>query len=279
MIRVFPRRTKWTPDDDLAFVGDPGLFRPPEQPVKISCAFTWDIPECERLYRSWSVYYSDVELGGPAFGDPGADFEPGLFLKQGVTITSRGCPKECPWCFVNPREGGIRELPIHDGWILQDNNILACSFDHVKAVFEMLQRQPHPISFHGGLDAEFLTERHIPLFEEIRFSELWFACDYWGAIKHIEKASELFSHLHRNKKRCYVLIGFDGERIGQAEKRLERVWDLGFLPFAMPYQGEQKTEYNRDWKKLTKTFCRPAATKAEMANKSLVGGRQAAAQL
>lgn len=266
MIRVFPRKTKWTPTDKLAFVGDPGLFLPPEQPVKISCAFTWDIPECERLYRAWSGYYSDVELGGPAFGDPGGDFKPGMFLKPGVTITSRGCPKQCPWCFVNPREGGIRELPINDGWILQDNNILACSFSHVQSVFEMLQRQPEPISFHGGLDAEFLTEAHIPLFESIRFSELWFACDYVGAVKHIEKAGELFSSLHRNKKRCYVLIGFDGESIKQAEKRLIKVWDLGFLPFAMLYQGDDKIEYSQDFKKLAKTFCRPAATKAAMDN-------------
>ena len=28
LIRVFPRRNKATPDDELAFVGDPPLFRP-----------------------------------------------------------------------------------------------------------------------------------------------------------------------------------------------------------------------------------------------------------
>lgn len=63
LIRVFPMRTAWTPTDDLAFIGDPGLFRPPEMPVKISVTFTWDIPEAERLLRSWSVYYSDVQKG------------------------------------------------------------------------------------------------------------------------------------------------------------------------------------------------------------------------
>jgi len=264
MIRVFPRRTKWTPDDDLAFIGDPGLFLPENQPVRISCSFTWDIPEIERLYRAWSAYYDDVEIGGPAFGDPGAEFEPGVFLKKGITITSRGCPKECPWCFVHPREGDIRELVIKDGWILQDNNILACSFEHVQAVFKMLARQPVPITFHGGLDAEFLTERHVPLFDMIRFRELWFACDHLGAVSHLEKAGELFSHLHRNKKRCYVLVGFEGEKLHHAERRLEKVWDLGFLPFAMPYQGDEKTVYDDDWKRLIKTFSRPAATKAHM---------------
>ncbi len=49
MIRVFPRKTAWTPTDELAFVGDPPLFRPPEQPVMVSVTFTWDIPEGERL--------------------------------------------------------------------------------------------------------------------------------------------------------------------------------------------------------------------------------------
>jgi len=52
-IRVFPRRTKWTPADDLAFVGDPPLpgFRPadPQTPVRVSVAFTWDLDEANRL--------------------------------------------------------------------------------------------------------------------------------------------------------------------------------------------------------------------------------------
>lgn len=107
MIRVFPRKTKWTPDDDLAFVGEPTLFLPEDQPVKISVTFTWDITEAERLYRAWSEYYSDVEMGGPAFDDHGDHFVPGRFVKSGVTITSRGCSKDCPWCLVPKREGWL----------------------------------------------------------------------------------------------------------------------------------------------------------------------------
>ena len=44
MIRVFPYRTKWTPVDDMAFVGSPPMkgFRPddPQTPVHVSCTFT-----------------------------------------------------------------------------------------------------------------------------------------------------------------------------------------------------------------------------------------------
>lgn len=53
MIRVFPRRTKWTPTDDLSYIGYPPLFRPPEMPVRISVTFTWDIPLAQKLYMAW----------------------------------------------------------------------------------------------------------------------------------------------------------------------------------------------------------------------------------
>ena len=264
MIRVFPRKTNMTPNDELAFIGDPGLFRPPEQPVKISVTFTWDIPEAERLYRSWSTYYSDVELGGPAFGDTGGEFEPGVFLKEGVTITSRGCSKECPWCFVHKREGWIRELPIKPGWELQDNNILSCSKGHIERVFDMLRDQPKPIKFSGGLDAELIQSWHIDLLKTIRIEYAWFACDNIGALRNIERASDLMGDFSREKKRCYVLIGFDGETLKQAEKRLKSVYNLGFLPMAMLYRSEDNHEHSKSWKQLQRYWARPAIYKSIM---------------
>lgn len=41
LIRVFPRRTKWTPTDSYAFVGDPPMMRPEADEVHVSCVFTW----------------------------------------------------------------------------------------------------------------------------------------------------------------------------------------------------------------------------------------------
>ena len=101
MIRVFPRKTNWTPDDELSFVGDPPMFRPEEDlPVHISCTFTWDILEAKRLQLAWSQFYSDVQIGGPAFDDFGGEFIPGKYTKHGMVMTSRGCPRNCEWCFV-----------------------------------------------------------------------------------------------------------------------------------------------------------------------------------
>ena len=262
MIRVFPRRTKWTPADKLAFVGDPLLWRPPKQPVYISCTFTWDKAECERLARSWLRFYPDVRIGGPAFKDPGDEFYPGRFLKKGVTITSRGCPKECPYCFIPQREGRIREYPIKDGWIVQDNNLLGCSTSHQKSVFEMLQKQPKQIDFNGGLDPEFLKDWHIWEFEKLKVRHFWFSCDTPEDEKHMPKVCDLMSDYKIWQKRCYVLIGFNGETILDAEKRLERIYKMGFFPFAQLYQEEEKRPWTPEWDQLQRKWCRPAAYRA-----------------
>lgn len=266
IIRVFPRRTKWIPDDDLVFIGSPGLFRLVDRniPVKISVTFTWDVEEGKRLLRNWSRFYDNVEIGGPAFGDPGGEFTPGLFIKNGVTITSRGCNKKCPWCYVPVREKHIKEITIKDGWIVQDNNLLACSEKHIEKVFEMLSIQPRAAQFKGGLDITLLKKEHLNLFDSIRISELWFACDSEDMVPLLSRIADLFKNYPRDKKYCYVLIGFGGESLLSAENRLKTVYRLGFMPFAQLYRGNDIPHYTRDFLKLQRNWSRPAIYKSLM---------------
>ena len=268
MIRVFPRRTKWTPNDELAFVGDPPLFRPKKQTVAISVVFTWDVQEAIRLRNSWGLFYDIVEIGGPALDDMGGEFISEQFIKNGVTITSRGCPWKCPWCFVPKREREIRELPIKEGYIIQDNNLLACSKKHQEAVFEMLFKQRDPVEFAGGLDGHFLSTWHIDWFKKLKVKQFWFACDHPNSFKRLEKIRDLMSDFPEEKKRCYVMIGYDGESIQDAEARLEKVYSLGFLPFSQLYQGEEWVEYSKEWKKLNRKWSRPAAYRVKYYEKS-----------
>ncbi len=268
MIRVFPRRTKWTPTDELAFVGDPPLFRPPDHPVRISVCFTWDIPEAQRLKESWSQYYSDIQIGGPAFGDPGGEFIRGNFIKWGVTITSRGCPNRCPWCYVPEREGRIRELAIIPGWIIQDNNLLACSDEHVLDVFIMLQRQKRGIIFSGGLDSRLFTKWHVELLTAIKVKELWFACDTYSVIEPLKKVRSLLFYPQK-KMRCYVMIGYGGESLKEAQYRLETVYKMGFLPFAQLYRDRLNYPvYGKEWKDLARKWSRPAAYRGTKNNEN-----------
>ncbi len=261
-MRVFPRSTKWTPSDEMAFIGDPTLpgMRPtnPETPVLVSCTFSWDLAEAKRLVASWRRFYRDVRLGGPALGDPGSRFVPGLFIKPGVTFTSRGCPKRCPWCLVWRREGQIRTLPILPGRIIQDNNLLGCPRRHVEVVFDMLSDQ-HRVVFSGGLDTELFADWHRELLESVRYEELWFACDTLAALPSLVRTKKICDGISVEKMRCYVLIGFGGESLRDAEHRLASVYELGYLPFAQLFRGERAISYSPAWKDLARKWSRPAA--------------------
>ena len=143
IIRVFPRRTRATPDDPFAFTGPPPKRGLPDiDEVHVSVTFTYDMEKAHQLAEQWQKLGVPVHMGGPAFQVPGGDFIPGMYLKKGYVITSRGCPNRCWFCSVPKREGGkLRELPITDGNIILDDNLLACSEQHIRAVFEMLGRQ------------------------------------------------------------------------------------------------------------------------------------------
>lgn len=270
MIRVFPARNNWTPTDEMAFFGEPPMFMPgtPETPVRVSCTFTWHRKEAERLRSAWAAFYNDVQVGGPAFDDPGGEFVPGRFMKAGCTITSRGCPKKCGWCSVPHREGAQRLLEaIQPGWIVQDNNILATPEGHFERVFEMLRGQKRAASFNGGLDKHFLQPWHVPYFDSITIGELWWAFDTAEDFKYLIRVKELFSHVPMRKMRCYTMIGYEGETLAEAEKRIERVFELGFMPFSQLYQppfAHVPTKiYGADWKAVNRKWSRPAAYMGE----------------
>ena len=265
IIRVFPRRTNATPTDAMAFVGDPPLWRPDADEVHVSCTFTWDMAEAERLARLWARYYP-VRLGGPAYDDAGGDFQPGMYLKPGYTITSRGCPNRCDYCLVPEREGRIRLLPIQSGWDLLDNNLLACPRPHIEAVLDMMAGQSHPAKFTGGIYARDVTEWFAKRLAGMRMEVLYVAYDRPEDRASVERASRLFYDAFgwsagqgRRKLGCYVLVGFKDDTDEQAIERLEFVKALGVTPFAMFYGGpeRERSDKAKAMKRRLRKWTRP----------------------
>lgn len=263
--RVFPRRTNATPNDEYAFVGDPGLFVPKDiTELHISVSFTWDLPEAERLAEAWSRI-APVKIGGPATGMRGENFSPGLYLKPGYLITSRGCPsanRHCWFCSVPAREGNtVREQPIREGWNILDDNFLACSEEHIRAVFAMLNRQRRGTTqFTGGLEAARLKYWHVELLKELRPKQIFFAFDTPDDLPALEEATRLFraeEYGTRNNLRCYVLIGYPGDTFEAAEQRLKTVMCLGMGPMAMLYRN-QTGKTTPEWHKFQRAWARPA---------------------
>jgi hypothetical protein len=250
-----------TPRDDYAFVGDPPLLHPDADEIHVSCSFTWDLPKAHHLVDAWRQYYPIVKQGGMTCQN--GMFIPGMYIRDGVTFTSRGCDNQCPWCLVPQREGKLREIEIKAGNAVQDNNLLQCNREHIATVFEMLRSQ-HGIEFTGGLNSRRLTDDIADEIRSLRVKQVFLAADTKESLKPLEKAIKRLG-LPRNKVRCYALLAFDNESISDCLERLETIWGLGAMPFAQLYQpSERYIKYSQEWRDLARIWSRPAAMKAVM---------------
>ena len=257
ILRIFPRRTNATPTDDLVRVRTtPSLFEPDVAEVHISVAFTWDKKWAEWAAKQWKQV-APTTVGGPAYNEKGGDFIPGMYLKYGYVITSRGCNNRCWFCSVPEREGGLRELPIAEGWIVTDDNLLACSQGHIDGVFEMLQRQPHRPQFVGGLEAKLLTKNMAHRLKALKPETMFFAYDTPDDYEPLVQAGKYLAEAGFTKNnhiaRCYVLIGYQNDTFEKAEERLRQAWAAGFFPFAMLYRDESG-KYNREWRRFQRQW-------------------------
>lgn len=265
LIRVFPRITKATPQDDLAYFGPPDLFAEADE-VHIDCTFTADKPKAEALAEDWR-HVAPVKIGGVAYGDGGLEFIPGRYIKPGYTFTSRGCPERCWFCSVWKRTPVATPIPITDGWNILDDNLLACPDDHVNAVFAMLRRQGRQIEFTGGLQAKILSDFHVGLLADLKpRPNCFFAYDPGDPFETLERAARMMiaagftacSH----RLRAYVLIGYPRDTFADATRRLEQMISVGFTPHAMLWQPEtpsaQKWKPAEEWRKFQRRWARPA---------------------
>ena len=257
--RVFPRRTRATPTDNLAFYDEPGLFPIDADEVHVSVTFTYDLPRAEFLAKAWERI-APVRIGGPATGMPGGEFMPGLYLKPGYVITSRGCPNRCWFCSAWRREGDTRELPVADGWNVLDDNLLACSEQHIRSVFAMLKRQPRRAEFTGGLEAARLQPWHVELLRELRPKQMFFAYDAEDDYELLVEAGRALIGagftVQSHVLRCYVLIGYPDDTFEAAERRLQQADAAGFLPMAMLWR-DNDGKRDLQWARFQRQWARP----------------------
>lgn len=265
LIRVFPRKTKASPDDDLAYFDPPDLFAAADE-VHVSVTFTADRPRAEQLAKDWR-HVAPVKVGGVAYGDTSLEFIPGRYIKPGYTITSRGCPRKCWFCAVPKKWPIANPLPIHDGWNVLDDNLLACPEWHVRQVFDMLRRQDRRIHFTGGLEALSLQDYQVDLLASLKPQPVcFFAYDpgdeYSTLVSAARRLIEAGFKTSGHRLRSYCLIGYPFDTFDKAEKRLRDLLAIGFTPMAMLWQPEtpsaEKWRPAPEWRKFQRRWVRPA---------------------
>jgi hypothetical protein len=265
IIRVFPRRTKATPVDSLAYTGRPDLFAEADE-VHVSVTFTADRAVAESLAKDWEAV-APVKIGGVAYGDKSLEFIPGRYIKPGYTITSRGCPRRCWFCGVWKKWPQPHEMPIYEGWNVLDDNLLACSQPHVEEVFRMLRHQKRRIEFTGGLEALSLKDYQVDLLASLTpRPNMFFAYDPGDEFDTLRSAAsrllEAGFTAASHRMRVYVLIGYPKDTFDLAEKRLQQMMGIGFTPMAMLWLPETSTaeKYRPapEWRSFQRRWARPA---------------------
>ena len=273
ILRVFPERTSFTPVGPLVQVGGPDFSTPRDvDEVHVSCCFTWHREQTKSLASVYERnYVCPVRLGGPAFGSAPDDFVPGRYVRPEFTFTSHGCSFNCPWCLVPKREGKWRPAKVmYPAPNIQDNNVLAGGKSHFRKVVAMLKPLKH-IRFIGGLDCRLLTDWHIDLLRGLRIQQLLLGYDCGERKKLVQRSVVALraAGFIREQVCCYVLAGFDGESLEEAERRALEVYEWGGLPFVQLYlSAEAKSRHTwpvkaRRWQRL---WARPQLIKARMKN-------------
>lgn len=213
-------------------------------------------------YASNPAWYVDgdnrngeSELAGKQFFDTDKDFRPAEFMH----FCSQMLRKDKPLKNEQPTqgEGKLRELPVTDGWIVTDDNLLACSPGHIDEVFAMLARQPHRPQFVGGLEAALMTPEMAVRLRGLKPESMFFAYDTPNDLEPLQAAGKMLLDAGFTKAsnvlQCYVLIGYPGDTQEKALARLGEAWRAGFLPFAMLYR-DKTGDFDKGWRRFQREW-------------------------
>lgn len=159
---------------------------------------------------------------------------------------SRGCIRNCPFCLVQKKEGGIRPVQPKNGnangeyIVIQDNNFFANP--EWRNAVQSLKMSSQPVDFAGGIDARLLDKEK---------------CEALNSFRHVKQIkmawddprndlssifSEITSYIKPYKIMVYVLIGY-WSTPEEDLFRIESLRKLKIDPFVMAYN--KKNYYQR----------------------------------
>ena len=183
-------------------------------------------PEIEKMFPDYSIY--------PQF-------------EFAVSMTSRGCPRDCPFCHVVQKEGraSVKVANVSDFWNGQkeikvlDPNITACR--EKRDLMQQYRETGAWIDFTQGIDIRLTNEHDVDDLNHMKIKRLHFAWD--NPSDDLENKFRMFSDLFRIKdprrKTVYCLTNFEDvstqEHIDRALFRIYRLRDMGYDPYVMIY--------------------------------------------
>lgn len=161
---------------------------------------------------------------------------------------SRGCIRDCPWCVVPEKEGGLRAVESknlnHHGIYVTvcDNNFFANRL--WGNAIDCLRQINQKVDIQQGLDVRILNKNMCRALRKLKhYKQIRIAWD--------DPREDIREHLKRVLRfipywqlMCYVLIGYSST--GDEDLyRVEALRSLGIDPFVMPY--DKRDLYQRSF--------------------------------
>lgn len=209
----------------------------------VSAIFTWtDVSQWKGL--------PNTEIGGTGYDSTISLPEEIEAINPHINVgfTTRGCIRNCPFCFVPKKEGKIRAVgDLMDLWdmkgkviTLMDNNILALP-EHFFMICKQSRDMGVRIDFNQGLDHRLLTDEMArAMFITRHYHEWRFAYDSPKSAGTVDRALDILQSNGIKKCFWYVLIGYDTTH-EQDMERLVHLRERGQTPYVMVYNwGERK---------------------------------------
>ena len=197
----------------------------------------WSLPqEVEKMFPDYSIY-------------PQYDFA--------VSMTSRGCPRQCSFCHVGAKEGckSIKVADVKDFWNGQkeirilDPNITACR--DKRDLMRQYRETGAILDFTQGLDIRCLNEADIEDINGMRLRTLHFAWD--NPEDNLAPKFKQFAERFRRKSNIgmvYCLTNYEDvstdEHIQRALYRIYTLRSYGYDPYLMIYNKPDAPQIIRD---------------------------------
>lgn len=181
--------------------------------------------DIEHIYPDYSLY----NINDAAYG-----------------FMSRGCPRGCDFCIVAKKEGrySYKVADLSEFWNGQKNielldpNTFACK-DWKDILQQLIDSKAH-VNFNQGVDLRCLNEEKISYLMRVKVKGVHFAFDRFEDWNIIVPKLEQFKSItgwNRQKVTVYVLTNFN-TTIEQDILRVEKIKELGFMPYVMRYDKE-----------------------------------------